>query len=134
MEIGSICVTVTSPLASPRLHEVALVHATNADATPYGRRDRCVREPHFFRGDGRIARLDAGPQLFDERGLLLDALAGDDVLILEIAVAGEVYLGHLELRLFARSFGLGLRESGGDGAVVDAREHGAPLDDLTFRE
>jgi hypothetical protein len=84
--------------------------------------------------DGRFIGANRRLQLLDQCGLLFDRLARDRFFGEQIFIARLIELGRFQLRLVAGLLRFGLAQIGDDGAIVDAAEQLAALDQLALLE
>ena len=112
--------------------EVALVDIANPHATGHRRADLRIGQLHLCRRDRSLIALHRGFQLVIQRLLLVDSLLGHAVIGAQQAVAFQVHLGHMQLRLALPQLRLGLFQAGANGAVIDHRHQLAGLYPLTF--
>ncbi len=91
-----------------------------------------VGKLHLSRVDTGFITLRRGPQLLDQCLLLIEGLPRNTVVFGELAVALEVQLRDVELRLALCKLGLGLFERGADRAVIERRQQFSGFDLLPF--
>ena len=113
-------------------NKVARVHRPQAHAARDGRSDVRVAQVDLRRLHGGGGGLRGRLQLLNLRGLRIQLLAGDGVLLPQRFIAPERHLRGLKLRLLLRALRLGLRQRLLERARVNAGEQIALFHHLPF--
>ena len=117
-----------------RVDHVADVEQAEPDPSADGGGDASVLELEAGGVDQRLVHPDRALELADRRALVVDLLLGDELPREQLAVASEVDLRVLELRLVARELALGLRQLRREGPGVDLGEEVSLVHELALLE
>src|SRR5471032_2366817 len=114
--------------------QVTDIDGAQADAAADRRDDLGVAQVQARRTFGRDVGLDGAVELLDQRGLRVDVLQRDRVLLEQGLIARQRQLGDVELRLVALALAGGLQQRHLELARVDLGQHLAGLDHLALGE
>src|SRR5471032_1436487 len=114
--------------------QVTDIDGAQADAAADRRDDFGVAEVQARGAFGRDVGLDGAVQLLDQRGLRVDVLQRDRVLLEQGLIARQRQLGDVELRLVALALAGGLQQRHLELAWIDLHQHLAGLDHLALGE